>query len=149
MKKTFLLLVSFLFIQLLVVSAQEKREGTVEVNVSYFFNKNQGYKPDVNAKVFLFKDTQQPYIFNSIGPTVGFLKVEGNEQSVKYDYQAKANSQGVATIQKVPYGTYLLIVAGEGRKLYSKKIITVDSEKYIDTKNFGYKGEYGDAPEEW
>ena len=125
------------------------KTGTVEVTISYFYNDFQGYKPDVDASIYLFKQTGKSYERSLVDYRIGVLTVEGTEETVRHDFKATANVNGVATINNVPYGEYLLVAASEGRWSYSVKPIKLNAPKLEEVKNFGYLREFDNNGESW
>src|SRR5690606_4038115 len=106
----------------------DDKQATLEVTLSYYYNQYQGYKPDVNASVYLFRDTGKDYEAKYVHYATGGLTIKGSDQKVYSDYSGKTDVNGVATLTGVPYGKYLIVVSGKGRSVYSKKKITVNSE---------------------
>ncbi|MFB9862617.1 hypothetical protein [Rufibacter immobilis] len=127
----------------------EPQFGSVEVRMSYFYNDFQGYKPDTGADIYLFKETGKKFINDWIDYRIGTLRVEGTEEKVKYDFAAEADVSGVAKIENVPYGKYILVAASKGRFTYSKKSIEINSVSQSHVKNFGYRSEFSDIGEVW
>src|SRR5690606_24172221 len=143
-------LMFYLFTVVLLMScSKDKDDGraTVEVTLSYYYNKVQGYKPDVNASVYLFKDKGQEYESKYIDYATGGLVIKGTETRVFPEFSVKTDVKGVATFIDVPYGKYILVVSSKGRYVYSKKKITIDREFIKESKNFGYLHEFEDQGE--
>lgn len=128
---------------------KEEKKGALEVKMSYYFNQYQGYKPDVNADIFLFKNTGKSYKQDYIDYRIGRLEVEGTGESVSSDFSAKSDASGTAKINDIPYGSYLLVATSKGRFVYSKKIIEINSDLKSEVKNFYYLDEFDDDGESW
>lgn len=130
--------------------------GSVEIEVSYYYNQYQGYKPDVGAKAFLFerdKSITSVYIdsMSSIDARIGFL-VDKNDDllDVDYKYSGEAGASGIITISDVDQGKYLLILASKGRYTFTHKYIEVNSGETLKlVKNFYYLHDYEDGGEIW
>lgn len=127
----------------------EVKTGSLEVTLSYYYNAYQGYKPDVDAKVYLFKGYDVKYKDSYSNYATGSLRTESDDKLVFNDFKAVADVNGKAVISNIPYGKYLLVVSSKGRFVYSKKIIEINSDLKTETKNFGYKDEFDDDGESW
>lgn len=150
MKKNLLLALSALLI--LFIGCKKDSEdsmGSVSITMSYYYNTFQGYKPDVDASAFLFKDTGTEYEKTFIDYKIGYLHKKGTEQTVRPDYTATADVSGKATFDGVKYGKYLLVVSSNGRFVYSTKMIEVNSPEISLVKNFGHLNEFKDTGEAW
>lgn len=127
-------------------SKNDETTGSVEVKVSYYYNAYQGYKPDANAKAYLFKGSNvvaNKYVKSRLGIAyIGETEVESNFRSV-------ADVNGTVLFENIPSGNYLLVVVSEGRSSYSAKQIEVGSGKLSLIKNFGYLHEWDDLGESW
>jgi len=150
MKK--LLLLPLLIILLFGCQKDKDEEvplGSLEVKISYYYNAFQGYKPDTGANLYLYKQTGKTYIRDFIDFRVGLLEVVGTGEKVTSDFKAEADVTGLAKINNIPYGDYLMVAASEGRFLYSAKPIKIDAPLTSDVKNFGYRNELDDNGEPW
>lgn len=123
--------------------------GSLEVKMSYYYNSYQGYKPDVGAKIYLFKQTGKSYERKLVDYRIGLLTIEGTTEIVRADFKAEADGTGLAKIQNVPYGDYLLVASSKGRFIYSTKPITINAALQNEVKNFGYLNEFKDEGESW
>lgn len=123
--------------------------ATVEVTISYFYNTSQGFRPDTNAKLYLYKHTGATYERRWSDFMTGGLVVEGNGQRVMPDFTGTADVNGLVKINNVPYGKYVMVAAGKGRATYSLKTITLNAELYTDSKNFTHLHEQEQNGESW
>lgn len=128
---------------------QSNSNGSVEVKMTYFFNDAQGYKADVGASIFLFKQTQKSIDYEKSSPRIGKIWYVGDSKEVYQDYEANAGADGVATIENVSNGDYLLVAKSKGRMTFSIKPISVNNNKVSATKAFGYKSELDIKGESW
>ncbi|TZF81805.1 hypothetical protein FW774_17260 [Pedobacter sp. BS3] len=149
MKKTLLILTAAILLSACKKSDDKPKTGSIEVKLSYFYNDFQGYKADVGARIYLFKQTGKSYDKSYVNYSIGALQVSGSDEIVYYDYRAEADVTGTAKIDNVPYGKYLLVAASKGRFVYSVKPIEVNSVSQNFVKNFGYLHEFDDNGESW
>lgn len=125
------------------------KTADVEVKISYFQNDFLGYRPDTGAKLFLYKHTGASYEPNWANFMTGGIVVESTGERVFADYTGTADADGLVKIQNVPFGKYLMVASGKGRRAYSIKTITISSERYTDTKNFTHRYEMVATGEPW
>lgn len=123
--------------------------GSVEVKMSYFFNDSQGYKPDADARIFLFKQTKKSIDYEKSSPRIGKIWYVGDSEPVYQDYEATADVTGLAVIENVGNGDYLLVAKSKGRFTFSIKPISVKGSKVSEVKAFGYKSEFEIDGESW
>ena len=129
--------------------ADPSANGSVEVKMSYFYNDAQGYKPDANASIFLFKQSGKSIDYENSSPRIGKIQYQGDNEPVYQDYEATADLNGLAVIENVPNGDYLLVAKSKGRLTFSIKPISVKSSKVSEVKAFGYKSELNIKGESW
>lgn len=145
MKKVFLVVVAAV-----MIVGCKKKDGAVELTISYYYNNYQGYKPDVGAKVYIFDKDVNCSSMSLTDAQMGIIvDKNGNTKFDLYKYSSEADVNGVVKISVQP-AEYYIVVASKGRYLYSMKKITVKSEETLYlTKNFYYLGEFKDVPESW
>jgi hypothetical protein len=127
--------------------------GTVELTVSYFYNDYQGYKPDVGAQVHVFDEKYGSVVcydsMSIVAARIGIIYDKQGEPHVDEIYSTEVGAGGVAKFA-LDAGNYFMIVASEGRWLYSTKSIKVNKDEVLYlTKNFGYRNEFQGKPESW
>ncbi len=140
----------FLFIALMVCAgmAQGQEKADVVFKVSSFFNDYKGYVPDVNARVYLYKDTGKTLAPPSPGSyDMGWL-LDGRD-TVFADYKGRIDVDGRAEFTGVPYGRYLAVVDSKLRFMHSKKMVAVDQPKVTLVKNFEPRDEFNEKGQEW
>ena len=103
----------------------------------------------MDATIYLFKKSNNVYERDLTDFRIGMLTIDGTEETVRYDFKATADVNGVAAINDVPYGDYLLVASSKGRFSYSTKPITLNSPHLQEVKNFGYLSEFDDTGESW
>lgn len=153
MKKLNLLTLLLIFI---LSCDNNKEPGSLEIEVSYFYNNYQGYKPDVGAKAFLFTNKEAKGIcidsMNWANATTGIPA--DNKGELMFDiapaYKGEVGISGTVYITGIEAGDYLLILASEGRFTFSTKNIEIISGQDLKlVKNFGYYHEFDLGGESW
>jgi len=150
-----------LFIALIVlITASCKKDdeqlpATVNIEVSYFYNTYQGYKPDVAAIAYLCEKDKTAAFYNdstaAIALRIGlYTDIKGDWVDIPFKYKGEAGTTGTINIQNVDPGKYLLLLASKGRYTYSHKYITIKSADNISlVKNFNYYDDYSYGGELW
>lgn len=148
-----LFLISILILSL---SGCKKAPGNLEITVSYFYNNFLGYKPDVGANAILFEEKYLSGIckdsINLINSRVGvFYNTKGKAiDDPKNMLKAEANVEGKITFKDIPCGKYFLLVISNGRYVFSKKVIDIESAKTLSlVKNFEATHDMDTNGESW
>ena len=137
------------------VSPEEQVPATLAIEVSYFYNDFQGYKPDVAAVAFLCEKDKTTAFYNDstagLAVRVGlYTEKSGDWVEIPYKYKGEAGGSGIVNIEGIVPGEYLLLLASEGRYTYTHKYMTIKSgEKISLVKNFNYYSEWEYGGELW
>lgn len=146
----------FYFSIIFVFNSCTTEPGSLKVTVSYYYNTYQGYKPDVGAKVFLFLKSETTSFHNdSTNPIIakaGMLQDYSGDiiSGLTYKYSGITDGSGNCVINDIEPEDYLLIVASNGRTVYSHKYITINEGQQLSLgKSFYYLHDYEDGGEYW
>jgi hypothetical protein len=132
----------------LIACKKDPTFGDIEVTVGYLVSSSVGQKPDVGAKVFLFKQEGKDIKY-STKIRDGILEYNGQATAATPLYSAVVNAEGIAKLSGVPFGDYILVAGSKGRATYSIKFITTTAEMTVTTKNFGDLSENKPEGEPW
>ena len=150
--KNLFFIAAFVFI---FCGCKKDEPASLEIEVSYYYNQYQGYKPDIGAKAYLFTEKQTKTVWiDSISPTLAqFGKLtdkSGTIIDVRYQYKGEAGVSGMLNITGIEPGSYLLILASKGRYTFTHKHIDFNSGEALSlVKNFGYLYDYEFGGESW
>jgi hypothetical protein len=136
-------------------SKDEDQPATVNIEVSYYYNTYQGYRPDIGAIAYLC-EKDKSNAFHNDSTAALFIRVgmyadkTGDLIQIPYKYKGEAGVSGKINIPSVDPGDYLLLLASKGRYLYSFKYITIHSGENVElVKNFYYLREFNYGGEAW
>lgn len=150
-------LLLFILILLAFVSCSKDDDlpATVNIEVSYYYNTFQGYKPDIGAIAFLCEKDKSKAFHNDSTAAL-FIRVgmyadkTGDLIQIPYKYKAEAGVSGKINISNVDPGEYLLLLASKGRFIYSYKYLDIHSGENVElVKNFYYLNEFSYGGEAW
>ena len=133
------------------VKVNVEQYGSVSGNVTYYYNKYQGHKPDTNTTVLLIpKDgtaSSMPELSSYVDWNGNLIKYDGEDYKI---YGTKVDGMGEYALQDIPTGEYLLFMisskttSGEAfadRDAYINTISNIVSP-YVNATNANYLGQF-------
>lgn len=149
---------NIIIILVLIISvscSKDDEPANLTIEVSFFYNNFQGYKPDVEAKAYLFDHSKTSGIemdsMHIIDARIGKLVDKTGEwMDVEPIYEGEAGASGMISIDNIIPGYYLLILASKGRYSFTHKHQHIESGERLNlVKNFGYLYEFQRGGESW
>lgn len=148
----------FLIVALAIVLFSCKKDNepaTVNIEVSYYYNDYQGYKPDIAAILYLCEKVKTDSFCNDSTAAL-FIRMgsysdkSGELIDIPYKYKGEAGSSGNINIVGVIPGDYLFLLVSKGRYVYTHRYQTIHSGENVSlVKNFGYLHDWDHGGEIW
>lgn len=137
----FLIVFSVLTVGNSTFSSAKSNSGSIEGNISYFYNDYVGYKPDVNARIVLLstKMNYKKYSYSKLRSFAMYDKKSSNNTDF---YSGYANGKGDYKIKNVKAGKYLAIIRSKG---FFPKVMKDPKQKDVNKVYKIYGSEAGEV----